>query len=187
MTNTGFDGIDDFNCVRTQRRIAQMREQGIPEQQILSTLAPQSRDNARTPMPWNASTHAGFSTVAPWFRVNPNYPRINVASQESDPDSILNFYRRLIRLRKQEPALIYGRYELIAETDRHIYAYTRTLGKQRLVVICNLSSHDALYSHLDFHLNHDQLLLANYPVRPHGKEFRLVLHPFEARIYRVSG
>ena len=82
-----------------------------------------SRDNSRTPMQWNASSNAGFSTVAPWLKVNPNYQVINVALQEGDPDSVLNFYRRLIALRKAEPALIYGRYDLIMERDRQSYNF----------------------------------------------------------------
>ena len=109
-----------------------------------------------------------------------------MALQEGDPDSVLNFYRRLIALRKAEPALIYGQYDLIMDRDRQIYAYTRTLDEQQLVVICNLTNHDALYSHLDFNLSHAQLLLANRPVLPHGDTMRFVLRPYETRVYRVK-
>jgi len=186
MTNSRFDNIDEFNDVWSKNLYRELRKKGMPEQKVLDYLSLVSRDNSRTPMQWNASSNAGFSTVAPWLKVNPNYQVINVALQEGDPDSVLNFYRRLIALRKAEPALIYGRYDLIMERDRQIYAYTRNLDEQELVVICNLTNHDALYSHLDFSLRHEQLLLANHEVLPHGETMRFVLRPYEARVYRVK-
>jgi len=186
MTNTRFDSVEDFNCVGTRNEYALMKKQGIPEPQILNDLAMCTRDNSRSPMQWDASPNAGFSTALPWFKVNPNFAEINVARQESDPWSVLNFYRRMIALRKAEPAFVYGRYELLLEEDPQIYAYTRTLEGEQFVVISNISGQDALYSHLDFKLQHEQLLLANQEVLPHGDLMQLVLRPFEARVYRVS-
>ena len=90
-------------------------------------------------MQWDGSAKAGFTTGTPWLKVNPNTETINVAAQEGDPDSVLNFYRQLITLRKAEPVLVYGNYDLILAEDPQIYAYTRTLEGQKLVVICNLS------------------------------------------------
>ena len=99
---------------------------------------------------------------------------------------MLNFYRQLITLRKAEPVLVYGSYDLILAEDPQIYAYTRTLEKQKLVVICNLSDHDALYHNLELPLRHEQLLLANQEVLPHGVLTQCVLRPYEVRVYRVA-
>jgi len=186
MTNSRFDSIEEFNDIGAKNSYREQLSQGIKPPQILERLSLTSRDNARTPMQWDVSANAGFSSGTPWLKVNPNFDSINVAAQEADPDSVLNFYRRMIALRKTEPALVYGSYELILEDDPQLFAYTRTLDGRKLVVICNLSNHDALYSHLDFHLGCEDLLLANYPVRPHESESRLVFHPFEARVYRCS-
>ena len=186
MTNTRFDGIDDFNDVFAKNEFALQRAQGVPASDIIAALAVTSRDNSRTPMQWDASPNAGFTSGKPWLKVNPNYPTINVAQQEADPDSILNYHRRLIALRKAEPALVHGRYGLLLENDPQIYAYTRTLGSAQIVVLTNLSGKEARCGHDGFALRREDLLLWNYPVAAHEDTRRLTLRPFEARVYRVS-
>jgi alpha-glucosidase len=186
MTNTRFDSIADFNDVFAKNEFALQREKGVPADEIIASLATTSRDNSRTPMQWDASANAGFTTGTPWLKVNPNYPQINVAQQEADPDSILNYHRRLIALRKAEPALVHGRYALLLENDPQIYAYTRTLGDKQIVVITNLSGKEARCGHDGFALRYADLLLANYAVAPHEDTRRATLRPYEARVYRVS-
>jgi alpha-glucosidase len=185
MTNTRFDGIEDFNDVFAKNEFAQQRAKGVPADAIIAELAITARDNSRTPMQWDASPNAGFTTGKPWLKVNPNYPAINVAQQEADPDSVLNYYRRLIALRKAEPVLVHGRYTLLMEADPQIYAYTRTLGDEQIVVIANLSGRAADFHHAGLDLPHAGLLLANHEVAPHADADRITLRPFEARVYRA--
>ena len=142
-----------------------------------------SRDNSRTPMQWTNEQNGGFSNQSPWFGVNPNYADINVASQEQDEDSILNFYKRMIQIRKMEETLIYGAYDLILPEDTKVYAYTRTLGDEQFLIVTNLKGETAEID-TDIILHSDNMLLGNYPTMHHeGTE--LVLRPFEARLYRV--
>jgi alpha-glucosidase len=184
MTNTQFTSINDFNCVGAKNQYAELSEQGMPEPEILHLLARTGRDNSRTPMQWDSSANAGFSTAQPWLKVNPNYKQINVAKQQPDSGSILNFYRKLIALRKAEPALIYGHYDLLLEDDKQIYAYTRTLDEQQVLIICNLSAETADYSVKECVVDGKKLLLANYSVAEHGPVNSFALRPFETRIYR---
>ncbi|WP_346825140.1 glycoside hydrolase family 13 protein [Serratia inhibens] len=181
MTNTHFAGLDDFNDVATKNRAADLRRQGMDEERILATLRRSSRDNSRTPMPWNDGPNGGFSVATPWFALNANYRDINVARQRGEPDSVLNFYRALIRLRKQTPALLYGRYRLLLAEHLHIYAYTRTLDDRQLLVLCNLSGDPQQVDPQSLALDSWQLRLGNYP---HGGEPQ-TLRPYEARIYQA--
>jgi alpha-glucosidase len=185
MTNTQFDSIDDFNCVGAKNKYAVLRDEGMPEQEILHLLAQTGRDNSRTPMQWDSSVNAGFSLGTPWLKVNPNYQSINVEQQALDSGSVLNFYRRMIALRKAEPILVYGHYDLLLENDTQIYAYTRKLDKQQLLIMCNLTGLDAQYDHPDALPTSEHLLLGNYSVAAHGATNSLVLRPFETRIYRL--
>ena len=186
MTNSRFATMTDFDDVLTKNRYAQMKRQGMPEDEILELLRVVSRDNSRTPMQWDASPNAGFTTGQhTWLKVNPNYPAINVAQQEDDPDSILNFYRRLIRLRRDTPTLIYGHYELLMEDDPQVYAYLRHDDRHRFVVIANLTREAANFKHDDIALHHADLVLANHIVDAHEPARQLLLRPYEARVYRL--
>ncbi len=185
MTNTVFQNINEFDDVWSRNRYDEMKKEGLCEADILDLLAITSRDNARTPMQWNDTQNAGFTSGTPWINLNPNYKTINVASQLNQPDSVLNFYKNLIRLRKAEQALIYGQYELILEDHPQIYAYIRQYHDQRIVVICNLSDHDADFLHDDLHLYYDRLLLANYVVHNHSMIRDVIMQPYEIRVYRL--
>lgn len=183
MTNTQFDGIDDFDCVGAKNHYAELREQGMPEQEILHLLSRIGRDNSRTPMQWDATKNAGFSSNTPWLKVNPNYLYINVAEQEQDSGSVLNFYRRLIALRKAEPILVYGEYDLVLEKDTQIYAYTRSLEDQKILVICNLTKESVPFVYGGALLEDKNMLLNNYSEEI-SETFRL--RPYEARVYRLN-
>ncbi|SKA78584.1 alpha-glucosidase [Clostridium sp. USBA 49] len=183
MTNVKFENIEDYNCVSTKNMYVLKREEGVPHEKIMEIIWASSRDNSRTPMQWNSSLNAGFSTGKPWLKVNPNYLKINVESQEKDPDSILNFYKKMISLKKQNPLFIYGTYDLILEEDEQIYAYTRTLNKEKAVIICNLTEKEAIYDYNDIELFYEELILNNYPVKEHKKTTKLILNPYETRIY----
>jgi alpha-glucosidase len=186
MTNTRFDGIEDFDCVLARNEYAQQRAAGVPTEEIIATLSTIGRDNSRTPMQWDASANAGFTTGQPWLKVNPNYREINVARQEADPDSILNYHRRLIALRRAEPALVHGRYALLMAEHPQIYAYTRSLGDSRLLVVANLTGEPAEFHAPGLTLSHHRLLLANHPVPPHPDTGPVSLRPYEARVYGLD-
>lgn len=142
MVNHTFSTLDDFNDVSAKNLIIKLQQQGKTEQQILELLNQVSRDHSRLPMQWNKQAFGGFSEVAPWLPVNPNYTDINVEQQQRDPHSILQFYKQLITLRKNNPSLITGRYQLLLENDAHIYAYQRIESDLTWTVITNLSDHE---------------------------------------------
>ena len=159
--------------------------EGASVHEALKAVSSISRDNARTPMQWDASDYAGFSENTPWIDVNENYKTINVEKQLANKDSVLNFYKDLIKIRKENLSLIYGKYDMILDEDENIYAYTRTLNNDKYVVIVNLSDEKALYKYDDLNLNYENLMLANYKIREHGMLNELVLKPYEARLYKV--
>jgi alpha-glucosidase len=183
MTNVKFEGIEDYNCVGTKNMYVIKREQGISHEEIMEVIWATTRDNSRTPMQWDSSRNAGFSTGRPWLGMNPNYTEINVEVQEEDPHSILNFYKKMIILRKQNEIFIYGTYDLILEEHEQIFAYTRTLGEEKVVVICNLSAKESLYEYKSLELAYKDLALNNYNVETHDTITSFVLKPYEARVY----
>lgn len=186
MTNVKFQKIDDYDCVGTKNMYAIKREEGVPHEEIMEVIWATSRDNSRTPMQWDDSLNAGFSTGIPWMGMNPNYVEINVERQEKDPNSILNFYKKLISLKKSDQVLIYGSYDLILEDHEQIYAYTRTLGNEKAVIICNLTDEEAEYNCKHIKLAYDELVLSNYKVKHHEKSTEFMLRPYEARIYKIN-
>ncbi|KTR60906.1 oligo-1,6-glucosidase [Exiguobacterium indicum] len=183
MTNVQFPDISDYDDVATKNMYDMQLASGKTHEEIMEVIWNSSRDNSRTPMQWTNEQNGGFSNQSPWFGVNPNYADINVASQEQDEDSILNFYKRMIQIRKMEETLIYGAYDLILPEDTKVYAYTRTLGDEQFLIVTNLKGETAEID-TDIILHSDNMLLGNYSTMHHeGTE--LELRPFEARLYRV--
>ena len=185
MTNVRFDSIEKYNDVKSINIYEEKINEGVSVNEALKAVASISRDNARTPMQWDASDYAGFSENTPWIDVNENYKTINVEKQLANKDSVLNFYKDLIKIRKENLSLVYGKYDMILDEDENIYAYTRTLNNDKYVVIVNLSDEKALYKYDDLNLNYENLMLANYKIREHGMLNELVLKPYEARLYKV--
>ena len=185
MTNVRFDSIEKYNDVKSINIYEEKINEGVSVHEALKAVASISRDNARTPMQWDASDYAGFSENTPWIDVNENYKTINVEKQLANKDSVLNFYKDLIKIRKENLSLVYGKYDMILDEDENIYAYTRTLNNDKYVVIVNLSDEKALYKYDDLNLNYENLMLANYKIREHGMLNELVLKPYEARLYKV--
>ena len=141
-----------------------------------------SRDSSRTLVQWDATSHAGFTTGEPWFHVNPNYPIINVAQQEQDPDSILNFYRKAIELRKNMPCVRYGNYKEYEKGSDKLYMYSRQDSRQRILVVCSFSSEPVQFkAPRSFPLDAAELVLQNYP-----DPDRKVLKPWECRVYLLK-
>lgn len=149
-----------------------------PPQVRLEKMWRSSRDSARTPVQWDATENAGFTTGKPWFYVNQNYKQINVADQEQDPDSLLNFYKKAIRLRKSLKVVRHGSYREHFRHSSKVYVYSRELPDQKLLVICSYSEEPtAVKVPKGFDLSQGKLLLCNYP------EQRSQLQPYECRVY----
>lgn len=185
MTNVRFDSIYDYNDVKGINIYKEKLEQGLSKEEALKYVWAVSRDNSRTPMQWDSSINAGFTVGKPWINVNENYKNINVEQQLKDENSILNFYKKMINIRKENKSLIYGSYDLILEDDEKIYAYKRTMGNDRFIVIVNLSHDEVVYSYNE-KLNYKGLLLSNYDVEEHGNIEKINLKPYEARIYSLN-
>jgi len=144
-----------------------------------------SRDSARTPMQWNNSENAGFSDAAPWFYVNPNYTDVNVAMQEKDPDSILNFYRRCLALRKSSKTLLWGTYREFFSKDEHIYMYERAYGSERYLIVCSFADKPVrVMKPQEYRGRKGKLVLCNY-LNILGQE-RGWFRPYEVRVYRYD-
>ena len=192
MTNVAFPSIEDYRDIDMLNKFAEQVAAGCEPQIALAELQPRSRDNGRTPMQWDDSPQAGFSSAAPWIAVNPNYRTINAAAAEADPGSVLHYYRRLLRLRKRSPVLIYGDYQCLDEEDRAIYPYLRTLEHERWLVLLNFSGQERSFA-LPEQIGHPGLepLIANYPIQTAAEGSResdcgpLQLRPWEARLYRL--
>ena len=180
MTNTHFASLDDFDDVAAKKRAVEMRRQGRDEADILAFLSRSGRDNSRTPMQWDDSANGGFSSVTPWYPANGIYREIHVARQREDSGSILNFYRALIRLRRQMPVFVEGYYQLLLPADPHIYAYSRTLNDNQALIICNFSPETQDVNGQQLTLEGWQLLLGNY----HDEGELQRLRPYETRIYQ---
>ena len=138
MTNIRLP-LSDYVDLETQNLIAQRRAAGYPEAEIEASVYAKSRDNARTPMQWDDTPNAGFTTGTPWLPVNPNYPEVNAAAALADPDSVFHHYRRLIALRKEYPVFREGDFTLLCPESEALFAYTRKTGEEALLVVCNFT------------------------------------------------
>ena len=180
MTNVAFPTIDDYRDIETLNMYRERTQAGYSEADILRSLHAKSRDNARTPMQWDATTNAGFTDGTPWLQVNPNYTAINAADEVADAGSVFHYYQALIRLRKQYPIFSEGDFTLLFADHPALFAYQRRLDDQMMTVLCNfyeepLTLPAAQVSALPL----DTLLLGNYDAPADAAHFR----PYEARIY----
>jgi oligo-1,6-glucosidase len=177
MTNARFDRIEAFRDIESLNHYAEAVANGDDPDALLAGLRTMSRDNARTPMQWDAGANAGFTTGEPWIPVNPNFPEINADAARKDPDSVFHHYRRLIELRHREPVVAQGDFAMLLPDDERVYAFTRRLGAVELLVLGNFGGEDAP---VDLPEAGGELVLGNYADA--GEE--LVLRPWEARVLR---
>lgn len=182
MNNIKFDRIEDYRDIESINMYQQTREKGGDLQAFLEAQKISARDNGRTPFQWDASPNAGFTSGTPWLAVNPNYTSVNVAEAEKDPNSTLHYFRNIVQLRKKTPALVYGKYTLLDRNNPDVYAYTRELNGQKILVLLNFKDRPAT-AHLEgIDLSKAILLLGNYP----GEATRsLDLRPYEAAVYSL--
>ena len=183
MTNVAFPSIDDYRDIETLNMYRERTQAGYSEADILRSLHAKSRDNARTPMQWDATTNAGFTDGTPWLQVNPNYTAINAADEVTDAGSVFHYYQALIRLRKQYPIFSEGDFTLLFADHPALFAYQRRLGDQVMTVLCNFYKEPlTLPADAVAPLPLDTLLLGNYDTSADAAHFR----PYEARIYLTN-
>ena len=187
MTNVAFESIEDYRDIETHNIYHELAEEkGLEPQAVMKIIHAKSRDNARTPVQWDDSQNAGFTTGSPWIRVNPNYKEINVKQALAEPNSIFYYYKKLIQLRKENPIIVYGIYDLILDADEKIYAFTRTLKDERLLVILNFSKDTPAFRlPASIRFSNSQLLISNYDVKSTTDIHQFTLRSFEARVYRL--
>ena len=161
MTNVRFDSIEDYRDIETLNMYYDRLEAGYDKDEIMASVYAKSRDNARTPMQWSAEKNAGFTKGTPWLGVNPNYVEINAEDERKDPNSVWQFYRRLIRLRKEYPVFTDGKFKLLLPEDERIFAYTRTDEEAELLVCANFTGETANCA-LPAKWQDSEILLHNY-------------------------
>jgi oligo-1,6-glucosidase len=143
MTNAAFDQVEDFVDIEGRNWARQALADGQPRHSVLEALRQRARDNARTPMQWDAGPNAGFTTGTPWLPVHPDHVTVNAAAQRDDPDSVFAHYRRLADLRHSEPAVVSGSFAMLLPEHPQLYAYARVLGQTELLVLVNVSGEPA--------------------------------------------
>ncbi len=186
MTNCPFGGIENYRDLETINAYRELTEAGLRQpEELLAVIARKSRDNARTPMQWDAGPNAGFTSGRPWIMVNPNYRTLNAAAQEKDPDSVLNWYRALIRLRRESPwrdAVVYNGFELLDEEDERIFAYLRPGESGTLLVACNFSPEPCRWAPPKRLLEAETRLLLANAGEPRLAE-SMTLEPWQAAVW----
>ena len=176
MTNAYFDRLEDYRDIESINAFHQYVDSGlVTAEDMMRYLKEISRDNARTPMQWNDSRNAGFTTGTPWINVNPNYPKINAQAAVADPDSVFHYYQELIRLRHTLPVIVYGKFEGLLEDSETIYAYRRLLDGQVLTVACNFTDQEQACDLCEDPAARE--LISNYKTHKTG-----TLQPYEARV-----
>ena len=184
MTNVRFEDINEYNDIETLNMYKDRISKGYSHDEIMASIYAKGRDNARTPMQWDSTENAGFTTGKPWLKVNKNYKFINAEDCLQDKDSIFYHYKKLIDIRKHNDTIIYGDYKLLLPEDKNVFAYSRKLNGDKIVVVCNFYNKEVnLNFNEDF--NNVEILLSNYKDSSILMK-DLKLRPYEAIMYRVK-
>lgn len=185
MLNIALPRLDMYKDVLTFNA-ARIASKLMSKEKVLKLVHRASRDNSRTPMQWNRSRNAGFTSGTPWFSVNPNYHEINVADEEKSPDSLLNFYRAVLKFRKENPVALYGTYRELMPESRKLYVYERAYEGERLLVICSFTNEQVRFeAGSAYDIENAEPVLSNYEhnfVISNGFTTR----PYEMRVYHFK-
>ena len=185
MTNIKLKGIDEVNDIQSRNFYFENLEfQNFSNEEALQMINNEGRDNARTPMQWNAESYAGFSKQKPWLQINPNYKSINVESQINDVDSILNYYKKLLKLKKEHDIFSYGQFKEIEQNNEQVYIYSKILDNQKITVFLNFSEYE---KHIDYDFSNKKLdlLINNYKFVTKTLS-KLKLEPYQSLIYKFN-
>ena len=180
MNNIKFDKIEDYKDIESIGMYQQIKNKGGNLREFLNDQKITARDNGRTPFQWDKSVNAGFTTGTPWLRVNPNYTTVNVSAEEKDSLSCLNYFKKLIKLRKQNPVFVYGKYQLLDSDNSNVYAYSRELNGKKLLVLLNFTNKPASVS-TGVNMSNARLLIDNYGKASSTNSLR----PYEATVYEL--
>ena len=181
MTNAGFARIEDYRDMPALNEYKHLQSTGGDLSKYIKELQFGSRDNGRTPFQWNTSKNAGFSTGTPWIQTNKNYTYINEEAEEKDSSSVLNYFRKIVKLRKENDVLVYGKYTLLDKMNPNVYAYTRELNGTIFLILLNFTNHPATVN-TGFNISASQLLIDNY-----NKSSKTnTLQPYEAAVYQLK-
>lgn len=177
MTNYPFQTPDDFRDIESINAYKEWCESGTVSHELFwPCLLEKSRDNARTPVQWDDTPQAGFTTGTPWIAVNPNYKEINAKAETADPNSVFHYYKKLIALRKKHPIMVYGKYELLLEDSEELFVYTRTMGEEKLLVVCSFTDQPCSFT-IPEEFAGASCMIANMDNTYQGE---IVLQPYEA-------
>ncbi|TXN36212.1 alpha-glucosidase [Flagellimonas hymeniacidonis] len=187
MSNIRFDTIDDYQDINTLNRYELLKQQGVDLDTFIENEKEASRDNGRTPMQWDASEHAGFSKGTPWLKVHPNHKKgLNVAEQEKERDSVLNYFKKMVQLRKDHLGLVYGDYQLLLEDNEQVYAYTRSLDDENYLVLLSFSEEKVSLELGDLASSTVQLLISNDSNVVLKSSTIFELNPYQACVYKID-
>ena len=182
MTNIRFDKIEDYNDVASLNEYQHLKNTGGNLKKFMEDLKFGCRDNGRTPFQWDNTANSGFTTGTPWLKVNPNYVTLNAAAQESDPNSVLNYFRKMVQLRKKELTLVYGKYTLLDAKNPSVYCYTRELNRRKLLVMLNFKPINAKTDIGGIDVSKAKVLISNYPTPSMDGQ----LKPCEAVVFELK-
>lgn len=184
MTNIKFETIEEYNDIEIRNMYKDRISRGFKHEEIMESIYAKGRDNARTPMQWSEEDNAGFTTGRPWLTINENYKEINVDKALSDRNSIFYHYKKLIELRKDNEVIIYGDYTLLDPEDKNIYAYTRELNGDKILVVCNFYGENIEFNYREEFNNEPIILISNYGDSSIDIK-SLKLRPYEAIMFRI--
>jgi oligo-1,6-glucosidase len=180
MTNPGFDNIEDYKDRPILDAYKKQKETGGDLNKFMAFLKFSGRDNGRTPFQWDSSANAGFTSGTPWIKVNPNYKTLNETAEEKDPNSCLNYFRKMIQLRKDNPVLVYGKYTLLDKDNPAVYAYTRELDGKKFLILLNFTAKDTL-AKTGLDISKGKIVIDNYNITTPSQS----LKPYEATVIEL--
>ena len=184
MTNCPWESLDEINDIESLGNVRQHMANGLlTGEEAVEVMRRTSRDNARTPMQWDDSDCAGFTTGKPWLKINPNYQSVNAAEELKRDDSVFHYYQKLISLRKQLDVIVDGTYELLEQDDPDLFVYTRTLGTEKLLVVCNFAGRQRSFR-VPEEFAGGEILISNNERKSAADP---VVEPYESFVVRVSG
>lgn len=184
MTNCPWESLDEINDIESLGNVRQHMANGLlTGEEAVEVMRRTSRDNARTPMQWDDSDCAGFTTGKPWLKINPNYQSVNAAEELKRDDSVFHYYQKLISLRKQLDVIVDGTYELLEQDDPDLFVYTRTLGTEKLLVVCNFAGRQRSFR-VPEEFAGGEILISNNERKSAADA---VVEPYESFVVRASG
>ena len=183
LTNTPISSIDEANDIESLNMYKERLNEGYNKKDIIQSINKKGRDNARRPIPWDDSLNGGFTTGMPWLALNPNYKELNVKEDRQNKESIFNYYKELIRLRKEHDLIVWGSYKELLQNDPQLFVYERSYQDETWLIIINFYEKATIYKNQDQKV--DTIIISNYSDSGKNLE-QLSLRPFESVVYKLD-